>query len=79
MNQNQELLIKLARTEMPFGRYKGRVLADLPEAYLAWFSHEGFPEGELGQMLAIVHEIKINGLEYLLRPLWPKGYQRPPL
>jgi len=75
----QELLLKVARTTMPFGRFEGRLLADLPEPYLVWFSQKGFPEGELGQMLALMHEMKVNGLEYLLRPLWPKGYKRPPM
>jgi uncharacterized protein (DUF3820 family) len=75
----RELFLKLARTTMPFGRYEGRLLADLPEPYLVWFSQKGFPAGELGQMLALMHEMKVNGLEYLLRPLWPKDYKRPPM
>ena len=62
-------LIKLAKTEMPFGKYKGRALIDLPEPYLIWFNNQGFPEGQLGQLLALVLEIKINGLEYLIKPL----------
>ena len=74
----QALLMKVVRTKMPFGRFKDRLLADLPEPYLVWFSQQGFPKGELGQMLALVHEMKVNGLEYLLRPLWPKDYKRPP-
>jgi uncharacterized protein (DUF3820 family) len=73
-----ELLLKVARTTMPYGRYKDRLLADLPEPYLVWFSRQGFPEGELGEMLALMHEMKVNGLEYLLRPLWPRDYRRPP-
>jgi uncharacterized protein (DUF3820 family) len=73
MNADQELLVKLARTRMPFGKYKDRLLADLPEPYLVWFSREGFPPGELGQMLGILYEIKVNGLEYLLRPLRPRS------
>ncbi|WP_303907720.1 DUF3820 family protein [Thiohalomonas denitrificans] len=64
----QELL-KLARYRMPFGKYKDRLLIDLPEPYVVWFSREGFPDGELGRLLHIVHEIKINGLEYLFAPL----------
>ncbi|WP_075185410.1 DUF3820 family protein [Teredinibacter haidensis] len=62
-------LIKLANMTMPFGRYQGRVLIDLPEEYLLWFSHKGFPSGELGQMLALALEIKINGQEAVLDPL----------
>lgn len=66
---NKEALIRLARTKMPFGRYEGRLLIDLPETYLIWFSNKGFPTGELGKMLKSVYEIKINGLEHLLDPL----------
>jgi uncharacterized protein len=73
MNTDQEFLVKLARTRMPFGKYKDRLLADLPEPYLVWFAREGFPPGELGQMLGILYEIKVNGLEYLLRPLRPRS------
>ena len=54
---------------MPFGKYANRLLIDLPEPYVIWFANEGFPKGELGNMLRIVHEIKINGLEYLFDPL----------
>lgn len=62
-------LLKLARYRMPFGKYQGRLLIDLPEAYVVWFAGRGFPPGELGRMLHIVHEIKLNGLEYLFDPL----------
>jgi uncharacterized protein (DUF3820 family) len=54
---------------MPFGKYKDRYLADLPESYLIWFSHEGLPDGKLGRMLAATLELKLNGLEKLLLPL----------
>ncbi len=54
---------------MPFGKYAHRRLIDLPEPYVVWYANKGFPPGKLGQMLAIVHEIKINGLEYLFEPL----------
>ena len=73
MNADQEFLVRLARTRMPFGKYKDRLLADLPEPYLVWFAREGFPPGELGQMLGILHEMKVNGLEHLLRPLRPRS------
>ena len=68
-----ELMIKLARTRMPFGRYKDRLLIDLPEPYLVWFSQQGFPEGQLGDMLRTMYEIKLNGLEYLFKPLRVKS------
>ena len=54
---------------MPFGKYKGLLLIDLPEPYVIWFEKRGFPKGELGRMLELVREIKLNGLEHLLRPL----------
>jgi len=62
-------LLKLAEAKMPFGKYAGTRLIDLPEHYVLWFSQKGFPEGELGDMLREVYEIKLNGLEYLFRPL----------
>ncbi|MBK9237623.1 MAG: DUF3820 family protein [Rhodoferax sp.] len=64
-----EHLQKLVNFEMPFGKYKGRVLADLPGDYLNWFAREGFPKGELGRLLALMHEIDHNGLSALLDPL----------
>ena len=69
MFSDKEYLLKLVRTRMPFGKYKGRLLIDLPEAYIVWFAQQGFPKGELGNMLECVYEIKLNGLEYLLNPL----------
>lgn len=65
-------LLKLASYRMPFGKYANRLLIDLPEPYVVWFSGQGFPKGELGRMLGIVHEIKLNGLEYLFEPLRSK-------
>jgi uncharacterized protein (DUF3820 family) len=67
--ENRAFLEKLLKTRMPFGKFKGRLLIDLPEPYVAWFARKGFPKGELGKMLQILHEIKINGLEYLFDPL----------
>lgn len=66
---DQEKLLKLAQYKMPFGKYQGRLLVDLPEPYVVWFYNKGFPAGELGEMLGIVYEIKLNGLEYLFKPL----------
>ena len=64
-----EDLQKLVTMEMPFGKYKGRLLADLPGNYLHWFAREGFPPGELGRLLALAREIDHNGLSDLLTPL----------
>ena len=63
-----ELLLLVTR-KMPYGKYKGRVIADLPGNYLAWFAREGFPPGELGRLLALMLEINHNGLRHLLSPL----------
>lgn len=54
---------------MPFGRYKGSYLSELPEAYLVWFKQKGFPENELGKMLMEMQELKMNGLEHLIRKI----------
>ncbi|BBM02353.1 DUF3820 family protein [Microbulbifer sp. GL-2] len=62
-------LVEIARTPMPFGKYAGRPLIDLPEEYLLWFSKEGFPVGRLGQLMALTLEIKIEGLQGLITPL----------
>ncbi len=64
-----ELLQRIAKAKMPFGKYAGRSLLNLPEHYLVWFAREGYPKGELGEMMKAVYEIKLNGLEYLFRPL----------
>lgn len=62
-------LLELAAATMPFGKYAGRRLIDLPEAYVVWFAQKGFPAGKLGEQLQAVYEIKLNGLEYLFKPL----------
>lgn len=67
-----EDLERLVTLEMPFGKYKGRVLADLPGHYLNWFAREGFPKGEIGRLLALMQEIDHNGLKPLLDPLRAK-------
>ena len=54
---------------MPYGKYTGKLLIDLPEPYVVWLASKGFPKGKLGNMLSITHEIKVNGLEYLFDPL----------
>jgi len=70
---NPQDLRKLVTTPMPFGKYEGRMLADLPGHYLNWFARVGFPRGEIGRLLALMHEIDHNGLTPLLAPLRAKG------
>lgn len=66
---NPELLKELVTMKMPFGKYKGTLLCDLPVFYLEWFQKKGFPKGKLGMLLGTIYEIKINGLGNLLEPL----------
>ncbi len=66
MTNESNDLEKLATTLMPFGKYKGIPLIDLPETYVVWFHTQGFPEGKLGQLLGLLYELKLNGLEYLV-------------
>jgi len=68
-NINPEILRELVTFTMPFGKYKDHLLCDLPEYYVTWFHQKGFPSGKLGMLLATLYEIKLNGLEYLLKPL----------
>lgn len=72
MNENQEQLIKLAHTKMPFGKYEGRYLIELPEYYVVWYHNKGFPKGQLGEQLQLVYELKLNGLEGLIRTIRKK-------
>ena len=69
--QPEDLQLLLVR-QMPFGKHKGQVIADLPGNYLNWFAREGFPKGEIGQLLALMQEIDHNGLSSLLDPLRKK-------
>lgn len=69
LNLEKQHLLKLATMKMPFGKYQGRILMDLPEEYLLWFAKKGFPKGELGLLLELMLELQINGLESLLTPL----------
>lgn len=66
---NPDDLNKLVTVAMPFGKHKGTLIADLPGNYLTWFAREGFPPGEIGRLLALMHEIDHNGLSGLLKPL----------
>ena len=69
MLPDQKSLKEAINTTMPFGKYAGRKLLHLPEPYLVWFNSKGFPEGKLGQQLALMYEVKLNGLEKMLQPL----------
>ncbi|MEC4726609.1 DUF3820 family protein [Shewanella sp. D64] len=66
---NEQVLLEAINQKMPFGKYAGRKLLELPEPYLVWFHSKGFPEGKLGEQLALMYEIKLNGLEGMLQPL----------
>lgn len=76
MSTPQEELIKLAHTKMPFGKYEGYFLIDLPEYYIVWYKTKGFPKGKLGEQLQLVFELKQNGLEELIRNI-RKNFQKP--
>lgn len=70
---DSQLLLQLVTMKMPFGRYKNTILCDLPVSYLEWFQRKGFPDGKLGILLQTIYEIKLNGLEGLLKPLKTKS------
>lgn len=67
--EQRKQFLELAKAKMSFGKYKDRLLIDLPEYYLVWHKNQGFPKGKLGQQLQLIYEIKLNGLEYLIRNL----------
>jgi uncharacterized protein (DUF3820 family) len=67
-------LQKLVSIAMPYGKHKGRILADLPGNYLNWFAREGFPKNEIGRLLQLMQEIDHNGLSHLLAPLRASGH-----
>ena len=69
LTPDPEILLELIEARMPFGKYKGRLLIDLPEPYVVWFRQKGFPAGTLGKQLETVYVIKANGLEHLFNPL----------
>lgn len=69
MVPDKHVLIELAHAKMPFGKYKDRYLIDLPEYYVVWYHSKGFPKGKLGDMLKQIYEIKLNGLEELIRTI----------
>ena len=72
MDNNQQKLIDLAHTKMPFGKYEGYYLIDIPEYYIVWYRNKGFPNGTLGEQLQLVYELKLNGLEDMIRNIRKK-------
>jgi uncharacterized protein (DUF3820 family) len=72
MDDQQKILIKLAYTKMPFGKYVGYYLIDLPEYYVVWYHTKGFPKGTLGEQLQLIYELKLNGLEEIVRTIRKK-------
>ena len=66
---DRQFLIDLAKMKMPFGKYKGRFLIDLPEHYIVWYRNKGFPNGKLGKQMELVYELQLNGLEYIIREI----------
>jgi len=75
LHPDPELLTQLVKMKMPFGKFKGTLLCDLPVFYLEWFESKGFPAGKLGLLLQTIYEIKLNGLEHLLNPLKRKEWK----
>lgn len=67
------ILLEIVKTRMPYGKYKDTLICDIPVYYLEWMQKQGFPKGKLGMLLSTIYEIKINGLEYLLKPLKGKS------
>lgn len=67
--EQQKLLIELAHAKMPFGKHAGVYLIDLPEQYVVWYNNKGFPQGKLGEQLKLVYELKLNGLEDMIRTI----------
>lgn len=71
-----QVLVELVTTKMPYGKYKGYVICDIPIHYIEWYSNQGFPKGKLGMLLSTIFEIKTNGLEDLLNPIKQRYYRR---
>ena len=69
MLQDKQFLIDLAHTKMPYGKYKGTYLIELPEHYVVWYHAKGFPKGKIGLQLGLIYELKLNGLEHLIRTI----------
>lgn len=69
MLQDKQFLIDVSKMRMPYGKYKGTYLIDLPEHYVVWYHNKGFPKGKIGKMLGLVYELKLNGLEDIIREI----------
>jgi len=69
LTPEQQELIKLANMKMPFGKYKGYFLIDIPEYYYVWYRNKGFPNGKLGEQMQLIYDIQLNGIEHVIRPL----------
>lgn len=69
MIEDRQFLIDLAKMRMPFGKYKGRFLIDLPEHYIVWYKTKGFPNGKIGKQMELVYELQLNGLEDIIRKI----------
>ncbi|TXD46655.1 DUF3820 family protein [Polaribacter sp. IC073] len=69
MMEDRQFLIDLAKMKMPFGKYQGRFLIDLPEHYIVWYKTKGFPNGKLGKQMELVYELQLNGLEDIIRKI----------
>ena len=69
MFQDKQILIDLSKMKMPYGKYKGRYLIDLPEHYIVWYKNKGFPPGKFGKQLELVYELQLNGLEDIVREI----------
>ncbi|WP_158841331.1 DUF3820 family protein [Polaribacter sp. L3A8] len=69
MIQDRQFLIDLAKMKMPFGKYQGRYLINLPEHYIVWYKNKGFPNGKLGKQMELVYELQLNGLEDIIRKI----------
>lgn len=67
MLQDKQFLIDVSKMRMPYGKYKGTYLIDLPEHYIVWYHNKGFPKGKIGEMLGLVYELKLNGLEDIIK------------
>jgi len=72
MTEDKQFLIDLSKMKMPFGKYKGTYLIDLPEHYIVWYKTKGFPAGKLGKQMGLVHELQLNGLENIVREIRTK-------